>query len=1362
MRIWQNINQRNSEGRNMKSRQLIINIALLLLGGLFSCTNLNGPSSGFTVTISGTIEHVGNNSPVDSVVVTLNNPLMTDTTKSDGTFSFKFTSTQNSTVNATLLLSHPPLFYDSTIAVSYSSTNAAFAFGVIRMKGIDSTVDNTYTSATSARPGFISLASSSVSNLSIRNAGGTDVTTLTFQVTDSLNVPVDLTHQAIVHFYFVTRPDSGTSGASLSRDTTKTNSSGQVTVQLASGLTAGIAQVEAYIDRVDTTNKSPLKTDTTVITSPIVSIPIYGGSADTSHFSMASQYYNIPGGIVLGYSDPIDVLLGDKYGNPAQPGTVVYFSTTGGVISPASGTSDEGGTVVTSLITGNPIPSGGFATITASIATTSQSSTAVPSIGLIKKLQPTGLGIPKITPPAAQIGKLLSNYISHTSAGGNEKITGVFSRSIQVLFSGKTQITSADSNFIVPIGTSDEVDFTVADPNGNPLVSGSTITVTVSGVSTTDVAVTGDVTKTLPDTFDKAFTKFSVFLTDKRTSPSLAPVPLTVSIEVTSPNGNSKLVLQGRLTGRLVSDSSKVGQIVLLNPNPEDITVTGGGGVTSKLVQFKVLDLFGNPAKNIPVIFAVTKTANGGEYVSPTYATSDSNGLVSTTVVSGIRSGTVQIVAEVIEDSLSLSSPPKIINIRTGAVASIALISVSQPVLAVQGVGGTESSTIIFEARDSLGNPIDFTNQTWVSFQLRGDTAGTRIAPNPARTDPVTGQVVASFSSGKTAGVVQVYASARNDSVSSSPVPITITGGFPVQSNFHFLTEGLKRNWSVVQGGSTPISVISGDVNGNPVKVGTSVSFTTNAGLVTGSSQTDQSGIANASLQIANPSANGITNVVAKTVGENGANISDTLSLVFSRGPVISLNGVPDTVTITDGGSSDINYSVADIAGNPISSGNTISASVSGPGSSSLALSGDNNVIMQDTEDKVAGTQFSFRIADDAPNAGPSGNFTITLTINGVSGTAIKTIPGVLLAPGQITGDTGTVLQPAEIQFTNITTSDLNVAGVGGTENSTITYQVLDFAGQPIGKTPRAFATYSLVFYPNTFTNSGTAPSLTVSSDSTDDQGKLQVSVRSGTEAGVVQVLVTINISARIVQADPVKISVHAGHADQAHFTIAAADYNFGGLEKLGATDAITVQVADKYSNPVDPGTPVYFNATNGAVQTGGNGGLTDANGFVTQNLYSSNPYPVGSGIASGLSAGQSWVYARTLGENGTQVIDSLQILWTGRPIITSLDTASFNIPDGGTAGPFSFSIEDYLGHPMAPGTTILVSGAGLTITGDANFTMPDVVTTGAERTIFTVYAADADPGSNPPTNTATAIYVTVTHPIYGTYTLKLASGIVN
>jgi hypothetical protein len=354
-----------------------------------------------------------------------------------------------------------------------------------------------------------------------------------------------------------------------------------------------------------------------------------------------------------------------------------------------------------------------------------------------------------------------------------------------------------------------------------------------------------------------------------------------------------------------------------------------------------------------------------------------------------------------------------------------------------------------------------------------------------------------------------------------------------------------------------------------------------------------------------------------------------------------------------------------------------------------------------------------------------------------------------------------TAKSPAQVVLVKVSAADIAVAGTGATENAIVQYEVRDSVGSPVGATIPV--TFTIQFYPNTFTSGGTSPRLMPTTTSTDDKGAVAVTVLSGTQAGVIQLTASLTVGTRVINSSPVRISVHAGFPDQYHFTIAPKVLNFPGLEIAYMRDAITVLVGDKYSNPVVAGTAVYFNTAHGVVLTGGgDGGVTNSEGFVTKELLSANPFPEGSN-ALPAGNGWSWVYARTKGENGADILDSVRILWTGSPILQNLvGPATFAIPNGGTAGPWTFEIVDKYNHPVSAGMTIALSGSALVFNGNAvDFKMPDAQSSGPGLTQFSFTASDADAMTASIPAAPTAITMTITHPVYRGMKLVVASGTV-
>jgi hypothetical protein len=573
----------------------------------------------------------------------------------------------------------------------------------------------------------------------------------------------------------------------------------------------------------------------------------------------------------------------------------------------------------------------------------------------------------------AQMPKPLANHVSKIKP---QKVTAgpILSDSIPILFSGKSTMSSTSNNFIIPVGSSVAVNYSVADLNGNPLMGGTTIQVTASGPASSFVTMTGDATVNIPDTQDKKFTQFQLSLKDNRTTGLNLSQALTLTIAVTSQNGNNKLILSGNLsgTGGITVDSTVVSRIVLVNPLPDSIYVAGIGGVNTDVVSFKVYNTFGLPDKNFPVAFSMPVSLGGGEYLSPTTALTDTGGNVKTTLTSGTKFGEVLVTASTTKDSITLSSNPKVIYIVVPASARLAsqvqFLGVTAPDIYVDGVGAIENSVISYQVDDSLGIPIDISHKVGVVYNVQFFPNSTIAGGTPPSVIPSTdstdanGQLHTTIVSGTEAGVVEVIARINvpgRATIVSQPVKITVHAGFADQAHFtliasHFVYGG----WNSSTALTVPFSVAVGDTFSNPVAQGTAVYFHTQAGVIqTGNgAYTDVSGTATVSLLLVNPlpfpSLNPESNykpvsgpyaaliggrdgyfwVYAQTQGHNATNVFDSVLEVGGEGP-ITVTGLPASVTITTGTtvSPPISITIKDGNGNPLPDGTTITATIIPP-----------------------------------------------------------------------------------------------------------------------------------------------------------------------------------------------------------------------------------------------------------------------------------------------------------------------------------------------------------------------------------------------------------------------------------------------
>ena len=609
-------------------------------------------------------------------------------------------------------------------------------------------------------------------------------------------------------------------------------------------------------------------------------------------------------------------------------------------------------------------------------------------------------------------------------------------------------------------------------------------------------------------------------------------------------------------------------------------------------------------------------------------------------------------------------------------------------------------------------------------------------------------------------------------SITSSPVRVTISGGLP--DSDHFTATLSKKNMPglVKTGALGTVSVQAGDKFGNPVVAGTAMYFSTSGGLISATAVTDGSGQATATIQGGNPAPNdptlggpGFGSITVQTVGEGGVSIQKKIPFLFSGTPRITLSNVPtDTVRIFDGASYDVDYIAADINGNPLSQGHNIAVSVSGQGSSGVSLSGDIGVSTPDTQDKTNFTRYRFRVADNAVNGGASGEFAISVTVTGESGTFVRKFYGILYSPQVSTTVPPSARRPAQIAFMGITNSDLYVAGVGNVENAVITYEVRDSLGVPIDKAQKAYAEFGMVFEPNSFTGGGTRPTVIPGADSTDDSGRLRASIVSGTQAGTVTIVTRISLpNGTVIQSQPVKLTVHAGFADQAHFTLMSPKRSFYYQQAIPPSTAIgfSVAVGDTFSNPVQSNTAIYFNSQAGIMTTGttSGGSYTNNIGYASAGLYTVNPQPtvapygyvpgpadryyalMGGGSPSGLRKGFHWVWATTQGRGGRRVADSVLVSWVYPPISAQrVPSGDIAIPTHLSSAPVSITIKDQNGNPLPGGTKVIttvsyttdVSGIKFDVTGDLSsasaFTIPDAeyaMFPGRGITDFTIYVND-------------------------------------
>jgi len=356
--------------------------------------------------------------------------------------------------------------------------------------------------------------------------------------------------------------------------------------------------------------------------------------------------------------------------------------------------------------------------------------------------------------------------------------------------------------------------------------------------------------------------------------------------------------------------------------------------------------------------------------------------------------------------------------------------------------------------------------------------------------------------------------------------------------------------------------------------------------------------------------------------------------------------------------------------------------------------------------------EYSLTLAVDPDQSATSYTITVSKTGYEPKSTSIPLAPGGDVAVNFTFGvddDDEEIPRPpsgaaANIVVTDVEATSIGVKGGGYPETSRLLFEARDSDGIPVDLDNSIEISFSISGGP------GGGEFLSKTSAETDGNGRVSVVLNSGTLAGAVQVLAEATVDDRVISSSPVRLTIHGGLPAQEHFGMAPERYNFAALERVNERLGIVTVVGDKFSNPVRPGTSVYFRTKAGNIQTEAQ---TDDDGVVTVQLIS-----IGKQIEDQVHGpGFGYVVAETWGENGTKVTDSVLVLLSGSPII-GIDPATFNIQNN-ESQTFEFTVSDYNDNPMAAGQNISVSlelpqlppgqsAPDLILNGDINKTLVD------------------------------------------------------
>ncbi|HVY79365.1 MAG TPA: hypothetical protein VG994_00150 [Steroidobacteraceae bacterium] len=205
-------------------------------------------------------------------------------------------------------------------------------------------------------------------------------------------------------------------------------------------------------------------------------------------------------------------------------------------------------------------------------------------------------------------------------------------------------------------------------------------------------------------------------------------------------------------------------------------------------------------------------------------------GIASTTYVASGCSGSDVVTATANIGGKQLSATGTI-NVSPGSIGSIAFVSATPTQIALQGTGGAgrqETSTVIFEVKDSSGGPRADAD---VTFSLDTNVGGITLTPTTAKSD-AQGRVQTIVNAGTIHTTATVTAKIASPAISTQSSQLTISSGLPDADSFSLAVQCNNVEAWNYDGVVVPVTARLSDRFNNPPPDGTAVTFTAEGGSI--------------------------------------------------------------------------------------------------------------------------------------------------------------------------------------------------------------------------------------------------------------------------------------------------------------------------------------------------------------------------------------------------------------------------------------------------------------------------------------------------------------------------------------------------
>ncbi len=250
-------------------------------------------------------------------------------------------------------------------------------------------------------------------------------------------------------------------------------------------------------------------------------------------------------------------------------------------------------------------------------------------------------------------------------------------------------------------------------------------------------------------------------------------------------------------------------------------------------------------------------------------------------------------------------------------------------------------------------------------------------------------------------------------------------------------------------------------------------------------------------------------------------------------------------------------------------------------------------------------------------------------------------VPVLRLTQQQGNGGGTSSGQAATIYLYAQSADNVGVKESGANETVQFIFEILDSTGAPVTLDNAVEVSFSIGSGP------GGGEYLYPASVISNALGRASVTLNTGTKAGVAQITAEFLINNVVVKSQPILMAIYGGFPDPSHFAVASDKLNYPNYGIIGVEIPFTAFAGDKYSNPVRPGTSVYFQTTSGIID-GSNS--TDNLGRATV-IMLTQPFPDLN--EQGYGPGFFRVTSSTIDENNTTIQTSTIRLLTGLPQIT-------------------------------------------------------------------------------------------------------------